>query len=109
MKSPLIMSALASAMLLFTCLSAADEAQTKESVYGSQLMTQKERTEHRSKIRDAKSAEEREKIRTEHHEQMKVRAKEKGVTIPDEPPARGMGKGMGQGQGMGPGNGRGRE
>ncbi|OHE07785.1 MAG: hypothetical protein A2513_03960 [Sulfurimonas sp. RIFOXYD12_FULL_33_39] len=105
-KSPLIISALAAAMLLFTGLSAADETQAKESVYGSQLMTQKERTEYRSKMRDAKSAEEREKIRAEHHEQMKVRAKEKGVTIPDEPPARGMGQG--QGQGMGPGNGRGR-
>lgn len=109
MKNPLIMSALASAILLFSGLSAADETQAKESVYGSQLMTQKERTEYRSKMRDAKSAEEREKIRAEHHEQMKERAKEKGVTIPDEPPARGMGQGMGQGQGMGPGNGRGRQ
>lgn len=99
MKNPLIMSALAAVMLLFTGLSAADETQAKESVYGSQLMTQKERTEYRSKMRDAKSAKEREKIRAEHHEQMKVRAKEKGVTIPDEPPARGKGMGMGAGGG----------
>ncbi len=104
MKSPLIMSALTAAMILFTGLSAADETQANESVYGSQLMTQEERAEYSSKMRAAKTAQEREKIRNEHHEQMKERAKEKGVTIPDEPPARGMGPG----QGMGPGGGRGR-
>ncbi|MCR4300998.1 MAG: hypothetical protein NUV51_05255 [Sulfuricaulis sp.] len=36
---------------------------------------------------------------------MKVRAKEKGVTLPDEPPARGREMGPGQGMGMGPSGG----
>ena len=83
----------------------ADEA----PVYGSQLMTNQERMEHRNKLRAAKTAEEREQIRLQHHEQMQLRAKEKGVTLPDAPPA--MGGGQGRGMvgvgGMGPGPGRG--
>jgi len=74
---------------------------TQDQIYGSQLMTQEERNAYRNQMRNAKTAQEREQIRKEHHEQMKVRAKEKGVTLPDEPPARGMGGGMGPGGGMG--------
>lgn len=72
-------------------------------VYGSQLMTNQERIEHRNKLRAAKTAEEREQVRLQHHEQMQLRAKEKGVTLPDTPPAQG---GM-QGRRMGPGGGMG--
>jgi hypothetical protein len=83
-----------------------DQIQDRQ-IYGSQLMTQQERSAYRNRMRNAKTAQERELIRKEHHEQMKARAKEKGVTLPDEPPARGMGKGMGPGGGggMGPGGG----
>ncbi|GAB5605891.1 hypothetical protein [Sideroxyarcus sp. TK5] len=85
--------------------------QDQERIYGSQLMTQKERNAYRAKMRAAKTAEERERIRNEHHEQMKMRAKERGVTLPDMPPAAGGGMmmgpggGMRQGGGMGPGGG----
>lgn|SRR5574337_314253 len=72
----------------------------RERVRGSELMTPEERTEHRKKMRAAKSAEEREKIRKEFHDQMKARAKERGITLPDEPPA--MGRGMNPGGGMEP-------
>ena len=78
--------------------------QDQERIYGSQLMTQKERNAYRTKMRAAKTAEERERIRNEHHEQMKIRAKERGVTLPDMPPAAGGG-GMRQGGGMGSGGG----
>jgi hypothetical protein len=71
--------------------------QAKEQVYGSQLMTEQELSQHRTKMRTAKTAEEREKIRKEHHEQMKERAKERGLTLPDEPPARGGGMGQSAG------------
>lgn len=97
------------------------QAQKQEQIYGSQLMTQQERTEYRAKMRTAKTAEEREQIRKEHHEAMKERAKVRGVTLPDELPARGGGMGPGGamgpggggavgtgGGGMGPGEGRGR-
>ena len=74
------------------------QVQKQEQVYGSQLMTRKERAEHRTKLRNAKTAEEREQIRNEHHERMQERAKARGVTLPAAPPA--------GGGGMGPGGGR---
>lgn len=80
------------------------QKQKQEQIYGSQLMTRKERAEHRAKMRSLKTQEEREAYRLEHHEKMQARAKEKGMTLPDEPPAAGMGMGPGGG-GMGPGGG----
>ena len=74
-------------------------------VYGRQLMTEQEWLEYRERMRAATSEEERERIRLEHHARMQERAKEMGVTLPDEPPATGMGGGMGRGQGMGAGQG----
>lgn len=98
-----------------------ESVQKQEQIYGSQLMTQQERSEYRAKMRTAKTAEEREQMRREHHERMKKRAAERGVTLTEEPPARGRGMGpcggqmgpggagMGhQGGGMGPGGRRGR-
>lgn len=70
---------------------------TQDKVFGSQLMTKQERNEYRSKMRAAKTAQEREQIRAEHHERMQVRAKERDVTLPDDPPARGGGMGAGGG------------
>lgn len=102
LKRTLIVFALTAALSLPTGLAFAADQQ--EKIYGSQLMTQQERNEFHAKMRAAKSAEEREKIRSEHHERMKERAKAKGVTLPDEPPARGRGMGPGGG-GMGPGGG----
>jgi hypothetical protein len=122
MKRPLMMSTFATALLLTTGFAlAVDQAPAQEKaktqkqvqVYGSQLMTKEERTEYRAKMHAAKTAEEREQIRNEHHERMKVRAQERGVTLPDEPPVRGggmgpRGAGMEAGGGMGPGGGRNR-
>jgi hypothetical protein len=67
-----------------------EQLQEQEWIYGSQLMTPQERLEHRSRMQAAKSAEEREQIRNEHHQRMMERARERGVTLPDEPPAKGM-------------------
>jgi hypothetical protein len=76
-----------------------------QQIYGYQLMTQEERNAHRAKMRSAKTYEEQQRIRNEHHNQMQVRAKERGVTLPETPPAnRGPGMGPGGG-GMGPGGG----
>ncbi len=108
----LVASALASALALSAGVALAagqapaqEETQTQqqEQIYGSQLMTQQERTEYRAKMRGATTAAEREQIRSEHHQQMQERAKERGVTLPAEPPARGGGMGPGGG-GMGPGS-----
>jgi hypothetical protein len=80
-----------------------DQLKDQDRIYGSQLMTRQERNDFRARMRAAKTAQEREQIRNEHHERMKIRAKERGVTLPDEPPA--MGGGMGFGGGMGGGMG----
>lgn len=57
-----------------------------EQIYGSQLMTDRERATHREKLRAASSEEERAKIRRDHHELMRERAEARGITLPDEPP-----------------------
>lgn len=112
MKRTLMVSTIAAALSLSAGLTFAADQQ--QQIYGSQLMTQQERNEYRTKMRAAKTAEEREQIRKEHHERMKERAKAQGLTLPDEPPARGGGVGSGGGGigpgggGRGPGGGRGR-
>ncbi len=82
------------------------QLQTQDQIYGSQLMTSQERIEFRTRMRAAKTPQEREQIRAEHHAQMQARAKEKGMTLPDMPPM-GGGMGPGMGGGMGPGMGGG--
>ncbi|MDY0276382.1 MAG: hypothetical protein RBR42_13305 [Desulfomicrobium sp.] len=72
--------------------------QTQEQVYGSQLMTQQERTEYHAKMRAAQTTADKEQLRMEHHESMTERAKARGVTLPDDTPAvRGGAKGQGVG------------
>ncbi|MFH2011323.1 MAG: hypothetical protein ABIJ37_01250 [Pseudomonadota bacterium] len=70
-----------------------------EQIYGSELMTQQEQNEYRLKIRTTKTAEERERIRNEHKEQIKLRANEQGLTFHEEPLSRGGGMGYGGGSG----------
>lgn len=113
LKKTLLVSAMASGLLLlgspgFAAEAATqNQAQQQEQIYGSQLMTVQERTEYRARMRAAKTAEAREQIRAEHHKAMQVRAREKGMALPDEPPAHGMGTGPGPAGGMRPGGGMG--
>lgn len=92
---------------------AARKAQTKDPVYGSQLMTAEERDAYRARMRSAKTQAERDQLRQEHHAAMQQRAKERGVTLPDQPVPRGAGQGRpragapGAGKGPGPGPGPG--
>ena len=79
----------------------------QQPVYGSQLMTEQERLEQRQRMRNATSPEEREQIRLEHHQRMQERARQQGVTLPEQAPAPGMGKGQGMGPGQGMGKGMG--
>ena len=102
MRNPLIISTLTASLLLGGApLLAAD----KDEIYGSQLMTKEERMEYRKKQLNAKTAEERQQLRQEHHAMMKERARAQGKTLPDEPPA--AGGMMHKGGGMGPGDGSG--
>jgi len=72
-----------------------------EPIFGSQIMTTEEQDDYRARWRAAATDQERDRVRSEHHERMKDRARERGVTLPDEPPPRGGG--MGPGPGAGPG------
>lgn len=76
-----------------------DQVQTRdrEKIYGSQMMTSAERAEYRAKMRGLKTRQEREAYRLEHHKRMQQRANERGLQLPDSPPA--GGKGMGPGGG----------
>jgi len=76
--------------------------QTQDQIYGSQLMTEQERVQYRAQLRSFKTEKEREMYRLEHHKRMQLRAKEKGVTLPVEPPMKPGGTGYGAG-GAGPG------
>ena len=112
-KQDLIVAGLTTVLLLS---SHALFAKDNQPVYGSQLMTQQERTEFQQRMRNAKSDAERQKIRNEHHKKMQIKAKEQGITLPDKPKksgagsgkvkGQGMGEGMGEGKGMGKGMGR---
>jgi hypothetical protein len=108
MSTRLLMASIAVAVLT----TGGAMAQGSPPIYGSQLMTQQERMQYRSQMRTLKTQEERNAFRLEHHKQMQERANERGVTLPDAPPAGGGGMGpgraaggMGAGQGMGRGRG----
>ena len=96
--------ATAAALVLLAAGSTGTIAQDSPPAYGAQLMTQQERLEYRNQMRLLKTEEERIAFRAEHHKKMQERAKERGVTLPETPPARGAGMGPGMG-GMGPGMG----
>jgi hypothetical protein len=88
-------------------VNAQDQVQTQVQIYGSQLMTPAERTEYQSKMRALKTDKERDAFRLDHHDKMKVRAADKGVTLPNSLPAVGAGPKANSGMGAGPGSGMG--
>jgi hypothetical protein len=73
---------------------------------GRAIMTEEERARQRTKMQNATTKEERERVREENHERMKERAEEQGVTLPEKPLPRGSGMGQGGGAGGGAGGGR---
>lgn len=111
--------AIASALVLGTMAPLAMPSMAQQQpVYGSQMMTEQERMEYQQRMKSAKTEQEREQIRAEHHVQMQERAKNQGITLPDTPPMKkgtgsgmksgsGMGSGMKSGSGMGSGSGKG--
>ena len=55
-----------------------------QEIYGSQLMTPEERAAHRSQMQSASTSAERERLRVEHQAAMQSRAKERGISLPDD-------------------------
>ena len=102
MKRSILTLALGAAL----CASLPAVAAPDEPVFGREMMSVEERNEFRERMRAAKSDTEREKLRAEHHQKMLERARERGVTLPAEPPA--LRRRQGMGSGMGPGAGAGR-
>ena len=84
---------------------AQDPAQAQPLIYGSQLMSNAERSEYQSKMRSLKTDKDRDAFRLDHHEKMKVRAAEKGITLPAVPLGAGTKTGTGIGTGVGAGQG----
>jgi len=86
---------------------AQDQSSRNEPVYGWELMSVKERQEHRAKMQKMKTQKERTAYLEQHHKQMEERAKERGVSLPDRPmmgnrqPGGGFGPGPGAGGGGG--------
>ncbi len=93
--------------LWFGAAQAQDQVQAQVQIYGSQLMTTAERTQYQSKMRTLKTDKERDAFRLDHHETMKVRAAEKGVTLPETPQGAGSKFNSGFGGGLGSGAGAG--
>ncbi|QXP83904.1 hypothetical protein [Methylococcus sp. Mc7] len=62
-----------------------EQIQQQEQVRGRDLMSPEERAQHREKMRSLKTEEERKAFREEQHKKMQERAKEKGLTLPDQP------------------------
>jgi hypothetical protein len=56
-----------------------------DMIYGYELMTPKERTDYMDRIHNAKTIDERDKIRDEHYRLMQERAKKRGETLPGAP------------------------
>ncbi len=80
-----------------------EKMKSREQVYGSSLMTEEERIKHREHMQSAKTEEEREQIRQQHHEKMAKRAKEQGVSLPEDPAMRGKKTGWTDGEHPGQG------
>lgn len=58
---------------------------SEDQIYGSQLMSPEERSDYLDEMRNLKTERQREQFRIQHREQMQERARELGVSLPDEP------------------------
>lgn len=83
MKSKIVITAILSGVLLFPVFSV--QAGNQEQVYGWQLMTDEERTEHMSTMQGLKTPEEREAYQMQHQARMQQRAQEQDITLPLAP------------------------
>ncbi|MGQ0524773.1 MAG: hypothetical protein ACT4P8_14075 [Betaproteobacteria bacterium] len=57
----------------------------REIIPGSELMTSQERERYRQRIRNAKTPDEEQKVRSEHLHQVRERARLLGLRLPEDP------------------------
>jgi hypothetical protein len=62
----------------------ADQTVKREIIPGSELMTPQERERYRQRIRGAKTLEQEQKVRSEHLQQVRERARLRGLRVPEE-------------------------
>ena len=105
---------LSAAVMAYTMgVQAQDTTSSLAPIYGAQLMSDPERSAYQTKMRSLKTDQAREAFRLEHHEEMKIRAAARGITLPNEPLAKGLGiqgnapQGSGQGGAAGKSGGMG--
>ncbi len=55
----------------------------RRQLYGDELMSPEERQAYRQKMWDLKTDSERERYRSDHREQMKERARDRGIVLPE--------------------------
>lgn len=72
-------------------------ASSDQDIYGYEIMTPAERTEFRAKMQSAKDSQERERLRVDHQAAMQSRAKQRGITLPDDSASQSPDSGMGSG------------
>lgn len=72
-------------------------ASSDQDIYGSEIMTPAERAEFRAKMQSAKTSQERERLRVDHQAAMQSRAKQRGITLPDDSASQSPDSGMGSG------------
>jgi hypothetical protein len=63
-----------------------DRTRDQTPIYGSMLMTEREREEHRAMMRSLKTEQERQAYRAAHHQKMQERARSQGMALPEPPP-----------------------
>ena len=79
------------------------QAIPEEPIYGAQMMTEQERSEHRAALRAAKNEREREQIRRTHHDHIKAAPKSAASRYLMSPRREAQAEGWGLGQAWGPG------
>lgn len=72
-------------------------ASSDQDIYGYEIMTPAERAEFRAKMQSAKTAQERERLQVDHQAAMQSRAKQRGITLPDDSASQSPDSGMGSG------------
>lgn len=87
-KPNLVLFALAAAAAIPVAAAAENQTvadappQARERIYGSEYMTHRERNRYRQRLGAAYSDAQREQLRGEHRERMRLRARARGHTLP---------------------------
>ncbi len=83
MKKQLITTALAAMLVLAPTFAAHADDAAADRVQVRKLVSVQARAAHRTELKNAKSPEERETIRSEYRALIQQRADEKGITLPE--------------------------